>query len=37
MERRAGAGCGASTKGVEGEAEIVDRKALLRQFGYKLS
>jgi len=28
---------GASPKGVEGEAEIADRKALLRQFGYKLS
>lgn len=28
---------GVSPKGVEGETEIADRKALLRQFGYKLS
>jgi len=36
MGRRAGAGCGASPKGVEGKAEIADRKALLRQFDYEL-
>lgn len=27
---------GVKSKGVEGEAEIADRKALLRRFGYKL-
>jgi uncharacterized protein len=28
---------GVRTKAIEGEAEIVERKALLRRFGYKLS
>jgi adenosine/AMP kinase len=37
MGRKQGRDVEPSPKGVAGEAEIPDRKALLRQFGYKLS
>jgi hypothetical protein len=36
MGRRQGRDVGPSPKGVAGEAESADRKALLRQFEYEL-